>query len=133
MADKVAFELVSPERLVISANVDMVVVPGSEGDFGVLPGHTPLISSIRPGVVEVHDEDTEPERIFITGGVAEVTAVRCTVLAEDAVPVKELDRASLEQRLRDAGEDLEDATTDEERRRAQAKLALLDDMLKALR
>ncbi len=133
MADKVAFELVSPERLVISADVDMVVVPGSEGDFGVLPGHAPLISSIRPGVVEIHDEGTETERIFITGGVAEVTATRCTVLAEDAVPVKELDRASLEQRLSDAGEDLEDATSDEQRRRAEAKLTLLDDMLKALR
>ena len=132
MVDKVAFELVSPERLVFSAAVDMVVVPGSEGDFGVLPGHAPVISSVRPGVVEIHDEGLEPRRIFVTGGVAEVTAARCTVLAEDAVPVEELHQGDLEQRIRDAEEDLEDAATDEERHRAEAKLALLAKLLEAL-
>ncbi len=133
MAEKVAFELVSPERLLISAEVDMVVVPGSEGDFGVLPGHAPLISSVRPGVIRIHDQGEVSERIFIKGGFAEVTPEGCTVLAEEAVLISELDRAGLEQRIEDAGEDLEDAQTDEARHKAEATLALLRQMLEALR
>jgi F-type H+-transporting ATPase subunit epsilon len=133
MADKVAFELVSPERLLISAEVDMVVVPGSEGDFGVLPGHAPLVSSVRPGVIEIHDEGKAADRVFIAGGFAEVTGAGCTVLAEEAVPVAELDRPGLEQRISDAEEDLEDAQTDNERHKSEATLALLRQMLQALR
>lgn len=132
MADKLALELVSPERLLVSAEADMVVVPGGEGDFGVLAGHAPVISSVRPGVVEVHDEGSETERIFVTGGFAEVTAEGLTVLAEDAVPVAEMDRKDLEQRLRNAQEDLEDAETDEATHKAQAAIALLTEMLKAV-
>jgi len=72
MADnKVAFELVSPERLVVSMPVDMVVVPGGEGDFGVLPGHAPLIASVRPGVIEIYDGREVSDRIFVAGGFAE--------------------------------------------------------------
>lgn len=132
MADKLALELVSPERLLVSAEADMVVVPGGEGDFGVLAGHAPVISSVRPGVVEMHDEGGETERIFVTGGFAEVTAQGLTVLAEDAVPVAEMDRKDLEQRLRNAREDLEDAETDEATHKAQATVALLTEMLKAV-
>ena len=131
MADKLAFELVSPERLLVSAEADMVVVPGGEGDFGVLAGHAPVISSVRPGVIETHGEDGETGRIFVTGGFAEVTAEGLTVLAEDAVPVAEMDRGDLEQRLKNAREDLEDAKTDEAAHKAQATIALLTEMLKA--
>ena len=87
MADLVEFELVSPERLVISRPVEMVVVPGTEGDFGVLPGNAPLISEVRPGVIAVFDGGQVKERIFVAGGFAEVTGERCTVLAEQAMPV----------------------------------------------
>ena len=132
MADKVTFELVSPERLLVSTEADMVVVPGGEGDFGVLAGHAPAISTVRPGVVEVHDEGKEPDRIFIAGGFAEVTPERLTVLAEEAVPVAEMDRANLEQRLKDAEEDLEDAEMDDARHKAHATIALLTEMLKAV-
>ena len=132
MADKVTFELVSPERLLVSTEADMVVVPGGEGDFGVLAGHAPAISTVRPGVIEVHDEGKEPDRKFIAGGVAEVTPERLTVLAEEAVPVAEMDRANLEQRLKDAEEDLEDAETDDARHKAHATIALLTEMLKAV-
>ena len=132
MADKVAFELVSPERLLVSANVDMVVVPGEEGDFGVLPGHAPLITSVRPGVIEVHNEGQEVERIFVASGFAEVSRDTCSVLAEDATPVAELDRATLEQRIQNAREDLEDAETDDARHRAEATIALLQEMLTAV-
>jgi F-type H+-transporting ATPase subunit epsilon len=132
VADKVQFDLVSPERLVFSEAVDMVVVPGTEGDFGVLAGHAPVMSSLRPGVVEVHDEGGELHRIFVARGFAEVTSDHCTVLAEDSVPVDELDRAGLEQRLSDAREDIEDATTDEERHHAEAAVALFEEMLRAV-
>mgnify|MGYP003700703339 CR=1 FL=1 len=84
---KVAFELVSPERLLLSEEVDMVEVPGEEGDFGVLVRHAPLISTLRPGVIKVHDGGSVTQRIFVAGGFAEVTPQRCTVLAEEAVEV----------------------------------------------
>jgi F-type H+-transporting ATPase subunit epsilon len=114
-ADKVAFELVSPERLLVSEPVDMVVVPGAEGDFGVLPRHAPLISTLRPGVIRVFAGREVKERIFVAGGFAEVTAERCTVLAEEAVPVGDIDAGKLEQELKDLGEDLADAKSDEEK------------------
>ena len=88
MADRVQFELVTPERLVLSTDVEMVVVPGTEGNFGVLPGHSPLISTIRPGTIEIYDtRPTVSERIFVVSGIAEVTPERCTVLADEALPV----------------------------------------------
>ena len=132
MADKVQFELVSPERVLVSEAVDMVVVPGTEGDFGVLAGHAPVMAALRTGVVEVHDEGGEPHRIFVARGFAEVTSEQCTVLAEDSAPVTELDRAGLEQRLSDAREDLEDAKTDEERHHAEAAITLFEEMLRAV-
>ncbi len=114
-SDKVEFELVSPERLLLSEHVDMVVVPGSEGDFGVLPRHAPLISTLRPGVIRVFEGREVRQRIFVAGGFAEVTSERCTVLAEEAVPVGDIDAAKLEQELKDLGEDLADAKTDEDK------------------
>ena len=100
MADRVQFELVTPERLVLSTEVEMVVVPGSEGNFGVLPGHAPLISTIRPGMIDIYE--TRPnisERIFVVSGIAEVTPERCTVLAEEAIAPSSLDRAAIEAEL----------------------------------
>ena len=114
-ADKVEFELVSPERLLLSAQVDMVVVPGAEGDFGVLPRHSPLISTLRPGVIRVFEGREVKQRIFVAGGFAEVTPERCTVLAEEAVPVGEIDTAKVDQQIKDLGEDMADAKTDEEK------------------
>jgi len=99
MADRVQFELVTPERLVISTAVEMVVVPGSEGNFGVLPGHSPLISTIRPGMIEIYENRVVTERLFVVSGIAEVTPERCTVLAEEAIPPGSLDRAAIEAEL----------------------------------
>lgn len=96
MADKLQFELVSPEKLLLSEAVGMVVVPGGEGDFGVLPGHSLFISTVRPGVISVYEDKTVSERIFVAGGFAEVTPERCTVLADEAVPLSALDRATAE-------------------------------------
>ncbi|MEX2631873.1 MAG: F0F1 ATP synthase subunit epsilon [Tistlia sp.] len=132
MAETVAFELVSPEELLLSEDVAMVVVPGEEGDFGVLPRHAPLISSVRAGVISVYKNErhTLSERIFVAGGFAEVTAERCTVLAELAVPVDRIDRAETEQRLKDAREDLADARDETARTAARREISLRETMLK---
>ena len=100
MPDRVEFELVTPERLLLSEMVEMVVVPGTEGNFGVLPGHGPLISTIRPGMIEIYQGQTVTRRIFIVSGIAEVTPERCTVLADEAVSLDTLDRGSIESDLR---------------------------------
>ena len=102
MADKLQFELVSPERLLLSEPVGMVVVPGTEGNFGVLPGHALFISTVRPGVIDVYADGmpTITERIFVSGGFAEVTPERCTVLADEALPFSSLDRAAIEAEAR---------------------------------
>jgi F-type H+-transporting ATPase subunit epsilon len=147
MADKVQFELVSPEKLLLSEAVAMVVVPGSEGNFGVLPGHSLLISTVRPGVIDVYsDEQTQiTERIFVSGGFAEVTPERCTVLADEALPLSSLDRAATEQQaksldatvasLRDQLARLQGAERDRaagELRAAERRLAIATAKLAAL-
>ena len=132
MADKVEFELVSPEKLLKSQPVDMVVVPGSEGDFGVLAGHSPMISTVRPGVIDVYEGDRVVDRVFVAGGFAEVTEARCTVLAEEAVARTDLDRATVEKQIKDLSEDLDDSKSDAERAVAESKLAVARAKLDAL-
>jgi F-type H+-transporting ATPase subunit epsilon len=97
MADLLHFELVSPERLLSSGQVAMVVVPGTEGDFGVLPGHAPVMSTIRPGAIAIYDTDSTvlSRRIFVDGGFAEVTPQGLTILAEAAIPIGEIDPATV--------------------------------------
>ena len=100
MPDRFQFELVTPERLLVSTEVEMVVVPGTEGNFGVLAGHSPLISTIRPGTIDIYESrPTISERIFVVGGIAEVTPERCTVLADEAMAPDSLDRAALDVEL----------------------------------
>ena len=112
----------------------MVVVPGAEGDFGVLPGHTPVISTVRPGVIHIFEGGAVKTRIFVAGGFAEVTAERCTVLAEEAVLLDDIDRDQVEKSLQEAMEDISDAGDNSTERAlaeqradsARAKLASLD-------
>lgn len=129
MAEKLHFELVSPERLLLSENVDMVTVPGSEGDFGVLAGHAPLMAVLRPGVINVDDAGRPQQRIFVRGGFAEVTPAGLTILAENAIPLAELDGAALDAEIANAQDDVNDANSDGARLTAQEKL----DHLKLLR
>lgn len=129
MADTIAFDLVSPERLLLSENAEMVTVPGREGDFGVLAGHAPVISSLRPGVIDVKAADGRNARFFVFGGFAEVTAQKLTVLAEDVMPVADVDASALDQRIKDAEEDILQAKTDGDRAKAVESL----DHLKLLR
>jgi F-type H+-transporting ATPase subunit epsilon len=127
----VEFELVSPEKLLLSEPVEMVVVPGEEGDFGVLHQHAPFISAVRPGVIKVHNGGKVTEQIFVSGGFAEVTPARCTVLAEQAVAVVDIDRGAAEQQLRDAREDLADATDEHQRDQAERQIAVAEAMMAA--
>ena len=98
----VALEIVSPEKLLLSRSVEMVVIPALEGDMGVLAGHTPMIVTLRGGTIDLYEGDRVTDRLFVAGGFAEVTSSRCTVLADEAVPVGELDRAVAERRLSEA-------------------------------
>jgi F-type H+-transporting ATPase subunit epsilon len=132
MADTVKFELVSPERLLFSADVESVVVPGTEGDFGVLPGHARLISTVRPGVISVFQNGKVTDRIFVEGGFAEVTGTGCTVLAEHAIPVSEITRDAAQQAIQDAREDIEDAKDELARKEAAKALEVAEARLQAV-
>ena len=129
MAEKVAFELVSPDQLLISVEADAVAMPGMEGDFGVLPGHAPFISALRAGIITVEGSNESVGQVYIDGGFAEVVADRLTVLAEEAVPVDDMDRANIEQRIQEANDELAEAKDGEERRLAESKVSILQEML----
>ncbi len=131
-ANKVDFELVSPERLLVSQAVDMVVVPGEEGDFGVLPGHALLMTQLRPWVLEVYERDAVTDRVFVAGGFAEVTPRRCTVLAEEALNLADVGRDTAATRLSDADQAVEDARDDEERARAESEQVIAAALVEAL-
>jgi len=132
MAATLQFELVSPERLVRSEQVEMVVVPGSEGNFGVLPGHALMIATVRPGLIEIYEGGKVKEQLFVAGGFAEVNAERCTVLADEAVPVTDLSRGGLEGEARDLEARLNAAQDDAARNHARRQLAVVNAKLTAL-
>jgi F-type H+-transporting ATPase subunit epsilon len=127
MPDAFHFDLVSPERMVFSGEVEQVDVPGVEGDFGVLAHHAPLIAMIKPGILTVFGGG-ETQRIVVVGGFAEVNDQGLTVLADMAMPVEDFDRASLDAQIKDAEEDVADATEGAARDAAREKL----EQLKAL-
>lgn len=131
MANTVEFELVAPEELLFSESVELVVVPGAEGDFGVLPGHSPLISTLRTGVIAVYENDTVNRRIFVSGGFAEVTPERCTVLADEAVALESVNRSDVEERVK-ADRDSFDAASDDDKENAAAALSVSEALLLAL-
>jgi F-type H+-transporting ATPase subunit epsilon len=105
----VALEVVSPEKLLLSRDVDMVVIPASEGDMGVLPNHAPMIVLLRGGTIAITEGGRVTDRLFVSGGFAEITPERCTVLADEAVPTSELSRAEGERRLSEAQADYDKA------------------------
>jgi F-type H+-transporting ATPase subunit epsilon len=131
MAEKLHFALVSPERELFNGRVDHVVVPGSEGEFGVMPNHAPVMSVIKPGALKVIDDGAE-RRIFVNGGFADVTPEGLTVLAEEAVDLADVDAAQVEQDLKNAQDDLRDASSEERRTAAQRAVARLEGLRAAL-
>ena len=98
----VDLEIVSPEKLLMSQPVDMVVIPAAEGDLGVLPGHSPMIVLLRGGTISTYAGTVVKDRLFVAGGFAEITTERCTVLADEAVPVAEVSKAAAEKRIVEA-------------------------------
>jgi len=128
---KLSFRLVMPERELLATEADMVVVPGSEGDFGVLHGHAPLISTVRPGVLEVIQGNKVEQRFIVVGGIAEVTPERCTVLADEATPFEQVTAEQLAERERAAERDSVDAATDAEKAAAAKDLAIAKDLRRA--
>ena len=132
MSETIAFELVSPEEKLVSEPVSMAVVPGEEGQFGVLPGHSSLVASLKAGVVELSLENGDSRNIFIAGGFADVTPGLCSILAEEAVNVSDLDKGALEQELANLNSDLNLASEDTDKARILKKTALVEAKLDAL-
>jgi F-type H+-transporting ATPase subunit epsilon len=132
MADKLQFDLVSPEQLLLSEDVDMVTLPGSEGDFGVLPGHAPVLSTLKSGVVEVKGVEDALSRLFVRGGFAEVNGDKVTVLAQEAIVLAELNVEELDKNLKNTEEDLVAAKSDEDRERVSESLAHLKQLRAAV-
>lgn len=131
MAERVSFELVSPERLLISEDADMVVLPAEDGDMGVLPGHSPVITTIRPGTICMYEGDAVAKRLFVAGGFAEVTDERCTVLADEAIDIGEIDKEAVRTSLKDLGEDVTHAKDETEKSAAESALAVAEAKLHA--
>lgn len=132
MAQAFKFELVSPERLLVSQDVEAVILPGTEGEMTVMANHAPLMTTIKPGVVTVKPVSGADERYVVFGGFADVTPEACTLLAESAVAVKDIDRDDLARRIQDAREDVADAKNDEARTKAEQFLAQLATLESAL-
>lgn len=133
MAAAFKFELVSPERLLVSEEVEAVVVPGAEGEFGVMAGHAPFVSTLRPGFLRVTRVAGDEVDFFVRGGFAEVGSAGLTVLAERAINRAELKAEDLARQIRDAEEDLADAKDEAARERAATTLQQLRDVETALK
>jgi F-type H+-transporting ATPase subunit epsilon len=126
------FDLVSPERLLISSDVTQVDVPGSEGDFGVLAGHAPLVTTMRPGILVIYRDGQDPLRIVINGGFAEVGPNGLTVLADTAVPIDEFDAAALAGVIKDTEEAIAGSTDGWQRDKLTRRLEQLHELQRAL-
>lgn len=118
-------ELVSPEKLLLSRPVEMVIIPAAEGDMGVLPGHVPMIVTLRGGVISVRENGQETERMFVRGGFAEVGPTRVTVLADTAVPVRDLSRAEAERLIETAERDYQAAAANDTPEKREAAMSHL--------
>lgn len=132
-AKALQFDLVTPERLLFSATVDMVMIPGAEGDFGVLAGHAPLVSLIRPGAILVYEDEQVVDRFFIAGGFAEVGGNRCTVLAEQSVRLSEVNAEEVRKEHDAALKTLQHSHQPEALREAEATVTRTEALLECLK
>ena len=127
------FDLVTPDRQEISALVTQVQAPGSLGDFGVLPKHAPLISTLRPGIITIFSGNGEVEKLFVTGGFAEVNNNRCTILADRAIRVADMDRTAIQQKISEITAFLaEQSVTEENKQKYKRELDVYTTMLRAV-
>ncbi len=132
MAELFQFELVSPERQLLSEQVLEVVVPGTEGEFGVLKNHSPFMSTIKPGILKVRKDGGVSEEYFVRGGFADVAPTGLTVLAEQAIPVSEISAEHLAEQIKNAEEDVADAKDDASRMKASELLSQLNEVKNAI-
>jgi F-type H+-transporting ATPase subunit epsilon len=126
------FELVSPEKLLFSGEVESVVAPGAEGEFTVLKDHAPVMTTLKSGVVTVADETGKIQKLFVRGGFADVNAAGFTILAQQATPLAELDLAKIDAEWKEAQEDFSDAKTEEARQSANERIQQLQEMRSAV-
>lgn len=119
MAEAFQFELVSPERLLVSEQVEAVIIPGAEGEMTIMAHHAPVMTTIKPGVVTVKPASGKEERYVVFGGFADILPSGCTLLAESAVAVGDIDRADIQRRIQEAKEDVSDAKDDAARSKAE--------------
>jgi F-type H+-transporting ATPase subunit epsilon len=127
------FELVSPEKIVFSGEVEAVVIPGVEGEFTVLKDHAPTLALMKPGILEYDLSTAQKTRLFVRGGFAQVAPEGLTILAEQTIALEELDAAKLDADLKDAEEDVADAKTDETRRLATERRDQINELKAALK
>jgi F-type H+-transporting ATPase subunit epsilon len=132
MAEAFKFELVSPERLLVSEDVESVIIPGTDGEMTVMARHAPVMSTIKPGVVTVRPVSGAEQRYVVFGGFADILPDGCTLLAESAVAVQDIDRNDLARRIGEAKEDVADAKDEAARTRAEQYLANLSTLEAAL-
>ena len=130
MADKISFDLVSPERLLLSEAADMVTIPGTEGEMGVMAGHAPVITTLKPGVITV--SGAAAKKFVVFGGFAEINAEKVTVLAEEAIAAADVDAAVLDAQIAKAGEALAAAKSDADKTAKQFYLDSLQQLRAAL-
>src|SRR4051812_3812281 len=126
------FELVSPERLLFSGAVEQVIVPGSEGEFTVLKDHAPLMALMKPGIVTVVESGARTQKLFVRGGFADVSPTGLTILAEEAIPVEQVDAAKIDAEIKDLEEDYADAASESVKAGALEKLGHLREVKAAL-
>ncbi|PPR76498.1 MAG: ATP synthase epsilon chain [Alphaproteobacteria bacterium MarineAlpha2_Bin1] len=112
MSEKIKFDLVSPDNILLSSEVELVTIPGGEGDYGVMYGHQPMITTIRPGIIETEIEKGTISRFYVDGGFAEITNFDCSVLAEDAIAISDFKKVDIENRIKESEKKFDDLTND---------------------
>jgi len=126
------FDLVSPERLLVSESVESVIIPGSEGEMTVMANHAPVMTTIKPGVVTVKPASGADQRFVVFGGFADILPSGCTLLAEEAIAVQDISRDDIARRMQEAREDIDDAKSDAEKTKAQQFLDHLTTLQSAI-
>ena len=112
MVEKIKFDLVSPDKILLSQEVEMVTLPGGEGDYAVMHGHQPMITTLRPGIIEIDSPGETSLRFYVDGGFAEVTNIDCSVLADDAILLSDFKKTEVEQRIKIAEDNFNDLNND---------------------
>ncbi|MBN9412940.1 MAG: ATP synthase F1 subunit epsilon [Candidatus Paracaedimonas acanthamoebae] len=133
MSSKLHFRIVSPERLLFTDDIEMVIIPGSRGDFGVLPSHSPMVSTLRPGLVTIYNRGNIQERVYVANGFAHLTETDCTILAEESIFLAEMNAEMIEETIKYAKQELENARTEEEKAALKRDLDYIRSKLELLR